>query len=517
MIGVRVASFGAVLSAGVLVGMGPINPPGPPASTDKTLVEVEPRRPIAQADLPVTITEPGSYMLVENLEAVAGAAVAITVDASNVTIDLSGFSIQANVGQQLLFQRGVQVARLRENVVVRNGTIRGTTVAGIDSSQANGTTVEGVRLLSNGGDGVLLADHGTVVSSVLREGFGNGILGGNGCAVRDTSVSAHANGRGISLGDSAVVERCVSESNDDRGISVGDGSVVSKSTARNNTNWGIVTGRGSSVVGCVASDTRGGTSESGVGIFLGSSSTAESCTARGNAHVGIEASVSGGVAIQGCAASSNGSSGFQVTSGSTVTDSSARSNDFAGFTLGQGVTAERCSASLNADDGFSLGQGAIVRGSISMQNGQSNASAHGFDLSEASSVIDCVAMNNPGNGFDMAVGSKVRGGMAHSNGVHGFDVVDGCVVAESVASENGSHGFNVEANGARVTDNQARSNTQDGFFCPLIGAGFNLFARNSTESDSFSIDPPGNYTGEIQVGIPPSNPLSDDPFVNIDG
>lgn len=66
-------------------------PPGPPAPTMKTLAEVEPRTAISQANIPLTISQPGSYYLAANIS--FDSAAAITINAPGVTLDLSGFTI----------------------------------------------------------------------------------------------------------------------------------------------------------------------------------------------------------------------------------------------------------------------------------------------------------------------------------------------------------------------------------------------------------------------------------------
>ena len=51
---------------------GPLTPPGAPTPTMKTLEQIEPRTPISQADMPLTISAPGSYYLTTNLTGTAG-------------------------------------------------------------------------------------------------------------------------------------------------------------------------------------------------------------------------------------------------------------------------------------------------------------------------------------------------------------------------------------------------------------------------------------------------------------
>ncbi|MCA9307861.1 MAG: hypothetical protein KDA16_15140, partial [Phycisphaerales bacterium] len=111
-------SVAVVLSAAALLFAGDTNPPaGPVAPTMKTLEQVEPRTPIAS--LPYNITAPGSYYLTGNL---ATAGNGITVSASDVTIDLMGFTITGSDPND--FTGVLLTSDSFDNVTVRDGTLR---------------------------------------------------------------------------------------------------------------------------------------------------------------------------------------------------------------------------------------------------------------------------------------------------------------------------------------------------------------------------------------------------------
>ena len=95
----------------------------------KTLDQVEPRTRIPGGTSGFTIpgTGSGSYYLAGNLSIAGGSG--ITVNASNVTIDLAGFEVAGTGGST-----GVVIGTGISNVTIRNGTIRNWSSHGIDGA-----------------------------------------------------------------------------------------------------------------------------------------------------------------------------------------------------------------------------------------------------------------------------------------------------------------------------------------------------------------------------------------------
>ena len=325
-----VATLGLLAAA---IALGPLNPPGGPVSPSyKTLAEIEPRIAINAANTPgdanssFRITQPGSYYLTGNITGGVGRN-GIEIAASNVTIDLMGYTLTGNA----LSADGITTDGLRDNIVIRNGTVSGW-----------------------GSDGI----------NLIAGGFGNGSTIENITAAGNGNASS---GYGIFANSKAVVRGCTALNNY-TGIQTGSGSTLSHCTASDNVLFGIKTGSASTVSDCVATNTTSGTGFSG-----GFGSVLINCSSSLN-ETGFFAD--SGTSLSNCSAYDNSGPGFNAFSDNTISNCSALGNGTTGIGAGSGSVVEGCSASSNGGNGLSCFRDCVIRGNTLANNGSSGTGAN---------------------------------------------------------------------------------------------------------------------------------------------
>lgn len=177
---------------------GPLDPNTAPQSTDSV------RLPGTAIAAPTTISSPGHYYLTRNIT-IAGAQTAITISASDVTLDLGGFTIR---GDDTLSSFAIVVTGppgTHSRIAISNGHV-------VDVHQ--------------------------------------GVIVLNGRDVRVDNVHAFSNERGFQLGDSSAISNCTSNHNSQYGIIVsGSRSSVSNCNVIGNGHDGVfLSGQNNSVM-----------------------------------------------------------------------------------------------------------------------------------------------------------------------------------------------------------------------------------------------------------------------------
>lgn len=198
---------------------------------------------------PVTLSQPGSYKLTGNLSVPANTK-GIVIAAEGVTLDLNGYTIAApglcsqpfNYTAQPVTctqptygtYHGIEVAVDAPGTVIRNGTVRGFSGTGIQTTE--GETIEHMHVAHNGNGGI----GGSTGSMV-------------GTRIIDSTIAL--NYRFGIAESSGIVERCNVASNGGDGVTGGGFLIVRNSNVRANYGNSL---SGVTVVGTMSANNRYG-------------------------------------------------------------------------------------------------------------------------------------------------------------------------------------------------------------------------------------------------------------------
>jgi len=244
--------------------------------------QADPRRAIRSSDLPLRISDSGSYYLAESVRADYLVDRSITFAASHITLDLMGFTMES----------GCTVLKAESDtahIVVQNGTIRsydcgaielGDYVQLIDIEGYAGGTATGIRLgefsrvlrtrghASDDGSGI-----GVGRSSVVQESYGRAAEDGVGIGVGEDSLVINSQARafgfgtGIVAGPRSVVKECTSVANW-YAIAAGPQTLIVNSTARSLKQAALLLASGATVRGSSIHSAWIGVSAEGDGISV---------------------------------------------------------------------------------------------------------------------------------------------------------------------------------------------------------------------------------------------------------
>ncbi len=409
---------------------GELNPPpGPVGPTYKSLDQVRPGTPLTS--VPVTLNAPGNYFLVGDLVH-AGPGPAISVTASNVTLDLGGFTLAGPGPSSGL--SGVQAGGL-SNLRVLNGSVESFGI-GVNVSSGRGVEIRSLRLRNNGFGVYANASHIVDCTAVenTRVGF--------------TTLSAlffiPGNGTFTSTG-ACVVERCAALANAEGGFSLAEGTQLVDSTASLNKRYGVTTTGPCRVERCSISRTLAdGAGYPGIGVFLddggsitdsevsncdaGGIQLANRCTVRAcnvssNGQFGVGApsdAIAVGTGANRCTITdcdvslhtASGGTGISVSGWCLVQDNACRDNKSYGIYVGpvggsNRVRDNHCSG--NGLSGAAFTAQIVVQGVGSTVEGNSctsGPSAGMLVFGSRNIIVRNSAGGNPGGNFSIGAGNN---------------------------------------------------------------------------------------------------------------
>ena len=212
--------------------------------------------------LPYTISVPGNYTLSKSLTYTANLVDAITISASNVTLDMNGFGITGS-GMATAAHDGILISG--NGVEVRNGYLAGF-FDGLSTFGSIGTKALNLKAYENKEFGICVGFD--------KVGYGGAVLdcktyvnGDSGIAVCDIGSIikgnvAYNNGAncGIYVNGQACITGNNSYGNSGVGIYAGPGSTVKNNSSCNNTMYGFYT------TGTVLLDGNAATGNNGGGV-----------------------------------------------------------------------------------------------------------------------------------------------------------------------------------------------------------------------------------------------------------
>jgi Right handed beta helix region len=459
-----------------LLAQGPLNPPGTPAPTMKSLDQIdshigsagEKRVAINTTNTPgdtnneAIITAPGSYYLAGNL-AVAKAN-GIKIIAAGVTVDLNGFQISrasGSGGDALLVDISAN------NCVIKNGSVTGF-AHGVECLASPAFPQGGtfLRLAVSGcsAEGMIAGDNWQIESCTARNNVGYGINAGSGAIITNCTSSGNT-GSGIHAGIGSTLTNCAANGNVFTGtgsayaIAAEDSSALSNCVASaNNLTSAIHTGAGCTISNCSAV-----ANQAQFGVDAGFYSTLHNVVASRNtssksASFGIYAG--GWNTLVNCVAWSN-------------TNSSSSSSDSTGVGIyAPNGTLENCTASSNKGDGFQVDIG-TVRGCTANGNGNG---AYGSGISGRPMVVEhCAVSNNKKSGIYVMLGGQalISDNFASGNVVAGIDT-----------SSNANNGFY-----SRIDSNLVVNGNGTG----ILATSADLIVRNRSFSNTTNYSPSSGF------------------------
>lgn len=391
----RCSFLAGILSlCAVVAQAGPL---APPAGAVTSTARFGPRIELSQETTPGSIgdvyriTSPGSYYLAEDL-AVPANMNGIQVSASDVSIDLNGFTIRGEPGSS----NGVSILRTVDNIVIQNGVIRdmglSAIVSGSEGDGADRCVIENVYAYNSGLWGFLLHEYCTFRNCIIDTAQFQGILAGRG----------------------ALIESCLV-----RNLSDGDG---------------FKTGPSSRVVGCVAENVMyaGTFLASGDGFLVGSDSVVMGCLSVASARDGFD--LGDRCMIADCAAFLNGQTGFALGESSLIDNCLSSDNLVGGVSIDERSTMRRCYVARTGT-GIVLGSSCAAVGNSVVECTLVTSSGISVPVNSTGCLVDSNFLSgNTDNMNVLGTGNTIVRNISQAGMVIGINIVGGNFAGAIVAN-----------------------------------------------------------------------------------
>jgi hypothetical protein len=196
------------------------------------------------ASLPYTITQPGFYYLKKNLST-TGTDYAITVDTSEVTLDLMGFSLTGPSPAAPPGAEGIHINAGLKNVEVRNGQIKNF-YRGINSPPGGSNHRLANLRVSGCSFGISCYAESSVITGCQATGNTTGISSGASGAVMEQNTTSGNTSYGFYLFDFRGVITNNAAKGNGTGFYLGGnpGQLVDRNSSVANTtaNWANLSG-----------------------------------------------------------------------------------------------------------------------------------------------------------------------------------------------------------------------------------------------------------------------------------
>jgi parallel beta-helix repeat protein len=352
----RALALVVILLFGGGASAGPLDPPGAPAPTLKTLDQVNPGTPLSEvagdADAAHVITAPGRYFLDADIESLGPGMHAIQVETDDaVEIDFNGFAIRGDMTETLeAIDLGSGVALVHGGVIENWGataitetdsslTLRNMTLRGIGGPALmtlnRRTLIEHCLFETNSGpidlDGGGPTQLGIMIRACVFSGMPRAISAqqADGVQILDctfSGIGAASTMTRVVVGADALISRCTFVSGGETAVSATDRLRISDCVMRGlggaTATSGIVAAFSASVTGCIV------TGYAGAGVVVGDRSIVRDCIISENDGIGIDAGAS--AIITGNSLELNGG-GIDATFGSRVVGNTLRANGTSGI------------------------------------------------------------------------------------------------------------------------------------------------------------------------------------------